>query len=53
MDDNIRVRQLYLKKILKYQKALSEIANCSDQGNPIYLRQIAREVLENGSDKDK
>lgn len=46
MDDNIRVRQLYLKKILKYQKALSEIANCSEQGNPIYLRNIAREVLE-------
>jgi hypothetical protein len=46
MDDNIRVRAIYLKKILKYQKALFEIANCSEQGNPIYLRKIAREVLK-------
>ena len=46
MDENIRVRAIYLKKILKYQKALSEIANCSEKGNPIYLRKIAREVLE-------
>jgi hypothetical protein len=47
MDENIRVRAIYLKKILKYQKALSEIANCSEQGNPIHLRKIAREVLKN------
>tara|TARA_R100000908_G_C3714101_1_gene119566 strand:- start:17 stop:190 length:174 start_codon:yes stop_codon:yes gene_type:complete len=46
IDENVRVRAIYLKKILKYQKALFEIANCSEQGNPIYLRKIAREVLK-------
>ena len=33
-------------KLLSYKKVLEEIANCSDQTNPIYLRKIAREVLE-------
>jgi len=36
------------EKLKKYHKALSEIANCSEQGNPIYLKKIAREVLEDG-----
>lgn len=33
-------------KLLSYKKVLEEIANCSDQANPIYLRKIAREVLK-------
>jgi hypothetical protein len=53
MDDNIRVRQLYLKKILKYQKALSEIAN-EDldyiRKQPFDIKQIVRKALEYDTD---
>jgi len=36
-----------LKENQRYHEALEEIASCSEQGNPIYLRKIAREALEN------
>jgi hypothetical protein len=55
MNDNINMNELYnlCEKVEKYQQVLYEIANCSDQGNPIYLKKIAREVLEDGSDKNR
>lgn len=55
MSDNININELYnlCERVEKYQQVLYEIANCSDQGNPIYLKKIAREVLEDGSDKNR
>ncbi|MGI9572208.1 MAG: hypothetical protein ACR2L5_02675 [Candidatus Actinomarinaceae bacterium] len=55
MSENININELYnlCERVEKYQQALSEIANCSEQGNPIYLRQIARKALEHGSDKNR
>tara|TARA_R110002020_G_scaffold137392_4_gene306361 strand:- start:150 stop:302 length:153 start_codon:yes stop_codon:yes gene_type:complete len=49
MNDNIDMQELYnlCEKVEKYHKALSEIASCSEQGNPIYLRKIAKGALEN------
>jgi len=35
-----------LKENQKYHEALEEIASCSEQGNPIYLREVARKVLK-------
>jgi len=35
-----------LKENQRYHEALEEIASCSEQGNPIYLREVARKVLK-------
>jgi|21_taG_2_1085346.scaffolds.fasta_scaffold07091_9 hypothetical protein len=55
MSDNININELYnlCERVEKYQQVLHEIANCSDELNPISIRKIAREVLEDGSDKNK
>ena len=43
-----------LKENQRYHEALEEIANCSEQGNPIYLREVAREEnRESDAFKDK
>tara|TARA_R100000406_G_scaffold90935_1_gene78252 strand:- start:1654 stop:1815 length:162 start_codon:yes stop_codon:yes gene_type:complete len=43
--DKLLFTKYLLREIEVCYKVLQEIANCSDQANPMYLRKIAKEQL--------
>tara|TARA_R100000278_G_C5452780_1_gene158034 strand:- start:925 stop:1080 length:156 start_codon:yes stop_codon:yes gene_type:complete len=46
MRDKLLYTKHLLKEIETVYKVLQEIADCSDQANPMYLRKIAKKQLE-------
>lgn len=46
MRDKLLFTKYLLKEIEVCYKVLQEIANCSDQANPMYLRKIAKKQIK-------